>query len=96
MQVPLEEGTEPFVQIEIRDTGVGIPQENLERIFDPFFSTRPEGNGLGLAITHQIVHDHRGFISVESEVGKGTSFKIHLPLKTGGIGVVQKDNPAVP
>jgi signal transduction histidine kinase len=95
VQVPREEGTEPFVQVEIRDTGVGIPQENLERIFDPFFSTRPEGNGLGLAISHQIVHDHRGFITVESEVGKGSSFKVHLPLKTGGIGAVQGQNATV-
>ena len=95
VQVPLDERIEPFIQVEIRDTGVGIPQENLERIFDPFFSTRPEGSGLGLAISHQIIHDHRGFISVESEVGKGTSFKIHLPLKTGGIGVVQKQSPDI-
>jgi len=95
VQVPLVEKPEPFIQIEVRDTGVGIPQENLERIFDPFFSTRPEGSGLGLAISHQIIHDHRGFITVESEVGKGTSFKIHLPLKTGGIGVIQKQSPAL-
>jgi two-component system NtrC family sensor kinase len=71
----------PFVQIEIRDTGVGIPQENYERIFDPFFSTRPEGSGLGMAISNQIVHEHGGFIDLESEVGKGTSFRIHLPLE---------------
>ncbi len=95
VQVPLDEKIEPFIQVEVRDTGVGIPQENLERIFDPFFSTRPEGNGLGLAISHNIIHDHRGFIAVESEVAKGTSFKIHLPLKTGGIGVVQKQSPDI-
>ena len=95
VQVPLEEKIEPFIQVEVRDTGVGIPQENLERIFDPFFSTRPEGSGLGLAISHNIIHDHRGFIAVESEVAKGTSFKIHLPLKTGGIGVVQKQGPDI-
>jgi len=90
VQVPFEDKVEPFTQIEVRDTGVGIPKENLERIFDPFFSTRPEGSGLGLAISHQIVHDHGGFISVESEVGKGTSFKIHLPLKPGGKGANPK------
>jgi two-component system NtrC family sensor kinase len=95
VQVSLDEKIEPFIQVEVRDTGVGIPQENLERIFDPFFSTRPEGSGLGLAISHQIIHDHRGFITVESEVAKGTSFKIHLPLKTGGIGVVQKQSPDI-
>ncbi|MGE5253332.1 MAG: ATP-binding protein [Planctomycetaceae bacterium] len=86
VQVPIEDRVEPFTQIEVRDSGVGIPRENLERIFDPFFSTRTEGSGLGLAISHQIIHDHGGFISVESEVGKGTSFKVHLPLKPGGVG----------
>jgi signal transduction histidine kinase len=90
VQVPIEDKVEPFTQIEVRDTGVGIPKENLERIFDPFFSTRPEGSGLGLAISHQIIHDHGGFISVESEVGKGTSFKVHLPLKPGGKGADQQ------
>jgi signal transduction histidine kinase len=88
-QVPIEDKVEPFVQIEVRDNGVGIPAENLERIFDPFFSTRPEGSGLGLGISHQIIHDHGGFIGVESEVGKGTSFKVHLPLKPGGKGAAQ-------
>ncbi len=86
VQVPIEDRVESFTQIEVRDTGMGIPKENLERIFDPFFSTRLEGSGLGLAISHQIIHDHGGFISVESEVGKGTSFKVHLPLKPGGKG----------
>ncbi len=75
---------EEFLQIEIRDTGVGIAPENLDHVFDPFFSTRPEGSGLGLAISHQIVHEHGGFIDLESEVGKGTSFRIHFPLKFGG------------
>jgi two-component system NtrC family sensor kinase len=84
VQVPGEDKVEPYVQVEIRDTGVGIPKENLERIFDPFFSTRPEGSGLGLAISHQIIHEHGGFINVDSEVGKGTSFKVHLALKQGG------------
>jgi signal transduction histidine kinase len=84
VQVSIEEKNESFIQVEIRDTGMGIPKENLERIFDPFFSTRPEGSGLGLAISHQIIHEHGGFIQVDSEVGKGTSFKVHLPLKPGG------------
>ena len=81
---------EEFLQIEIRDTGIGIPPENLDHVFDPFFSTRPEGSGLGLAISHQIVHEHGGFIDLESEVGKGTSFRIHFPLKIGGKGAFTK------
>jgi len=84
VQAPSADQMESFIQIEIRDTGVGIPKENLEKIFDPFFSTRLDGSGLGLAISHQIIHEHGGFINVESEVGKGTSFKVHLPLKPGG------------
>ncbi|MBI5968236.1 MAG: GAF domain-containing protein [Deltaproteobacteria bacterium] len=86
VQVPREETSERFVQIEVRDSGGGIPKENLERVFDPFFSTRPDGSGLGLAISHQIIHEHGGFIDLESEVGKGTSFRIHLPLKNGRRG----------
>jgi signal transduction histidine kinase len=84
VQITHEEKIEPYVQIEIRDTGVGIPPENIDHVFDPFFSTKPEGSGLGLAISHQIIHEHGGFIDVESEVGKGTSFRINLPLRDGG------------
>ncbi len=88
-RVAREGGIEPFVQIEIRDNGVGISKENLDHIFDPFFTTRPEGSGLGLAITYQIVHEHGGFIDVESEIGKGTSFRVNFPLKAGENGSSQ-------
>jgi len=81
VSIARDSGPSPFVQIEIRDTGVGIPKENFERIFDPFFSTRPEGSGLGMAISNQIIHEHGGFIDLEGEVGKGTSFRVHLPIK---------------
>jgi two-component system, NtrC family, sensor kinase len=76
-------GTEPsgeFVQIEIRDMGVGIPEENLQHIFDPFFTSKDEGSGLGLAVSHQIVQEHGGFVTVESTVGKGTAFFVHVPV----------------
>ena len=85
-RVVRENGVEPFVQVEIRDNGVGISKENLDHIFDPFFTTRAEGSGLGLAITYQIVHEHGGFIDVESELGKGTSFRVNFPLKAGENG----------
>jgi len=68
------------VQVEIRDTGVGIPEENLEHIFDPFFTSKDEGSGLGLAVSHQIVQEHGGFLTVESTVGKGTTFFVHVPV----------------
>ena len=63
------------------DTGEGIPHELLEKIFEPFFTTKPTGTGLGLAITRQIIKQHLGTISVESETGKGTRFTIRLPLE---------------
>jgi len=72
-------GTEAIIKIS--DTGIGITPENLEKIFSPFFTTRAEGNGLGLAEVYKVVEAHGGNIEVESEVNKGTSFTIRLPLK---------------
>jgi signal transduction histidine kinase len=69
-----------FVQVEVRDTGVGIPEDNLQHIFDPFFTSKDEGSGLGLAVSHQIVQEHGGFVTVESTVGKGTAFFVHVPV----------------
>jgi two-component system, NtrC family, sensor kinase len=68
-----------FVQVEVRDTGIGIPSENLEHIFDPFFTSKDEGSGLGLSISHQIVQEHGGYVTVESKLGKGTSFLVNIP-----------------
>ncbi|MFH1146948.1 MAG: PAS domain-containing protein [Pseudomonadota bacterium] len=75
-------GATPMVEIEIRDTGKGMPAENLSRVFDPFFSTKPvgKGTGLGLSIAYKIIEKHQGEIKVESEVGKGTAFTIKLPV----------------
>ena len=76
-------GAEPsgeFVQIEVRDAGVGIPAENVEHIFDPFFTSKDEGSGLGLSVSHQIVQEHGGFVTVESQVDRGTSFFVHVPV----------------
>jgi signal transduction histidine kinase len=70
----------PFVQVEVRDTGVGIPSENLDHIFDPFFTSKDEGSGLGLSISHQIVQEHGGYVTVESKIGVGTTFCINLPI----------------
>jgi len=75
----VEEGTD-WVEIEVADTGSGIPEEVIDRIFDPFFTTKKEGSGLGLATVHRIVEGHGGHLSVESAVGRGTRFRIRLPL----------------
>lgn len=66
-----------------KDTGCGIPAENIDRIFDPFFTTMPvgKGTGLGLSITYSIIKQHEGSIHVESAVGKGSTFTIQLPVK---------------
>jgi PAS domain S-box-containing protein len=73
--------------ITVQDTGIGIPEEDISRIFDPFFSTKPEGTGLGLSITYNVVKAHKGSIEVFSEGGL-TEFKIFLPVAemSGGAG----------
>ena len=68
------------VWVSIADTGCGIPQERLNRIFDPFFTTKKKGSGLGLMIVQRIVRAHGGRIELESQVGRGTTFRIRLPL----------------
>lgn len=68
--------------IELTDTGCGIKNEDIKSIFNPFFTTKPQGTGLGLAVTHKIIQEHNGKIRVESVWGGGTAFKIYLPLET--------------
>lgn len=70
----------PWVCLEVIDTGIGIPPEILPRVFQPFFSTKPNGHGLGLAITRRIVQAHGGTIEVQSTPGHGTRFTIRLPI----------------
>lgn len=73
-----------WVHVEIADSGKGIPEDVKAKIFDPFFTTKPvgEGTGLGLSISYQIIEQHEGKIEVDSEEGKGTTFKISLPRQT--------------
>ena len=71
-----------YVCIEVADTGTGIPDDVVDKIFEPFFSTKPEGEGtgLGLSTAYSIVKSHDGFIDVQSEQGEGTTFRVHLPI----------------
>ena len=71
-----------WVWVEIADTGSGITPENLSRIFEPFFTTKPvgKGTGLGLSLSYAIITQHGGRIDVHSEVGRGTTFRVWLPL----------------
>ena len=78
--------TEPGARLEVRDHGAGIPAENLERIFEPDFTTKGDGMGLGLAIVEGIVAGHGGTLRVRSEPGRGTTFTIELPLTRVGGG----------
>lgn len=72
-----------FVVVAIRDNGIGISPEELQKIFNPFFTRKAEGTGLGLPITQRILHQHNGVIDVESTVGSGTSFYVKLPVPRG-------------
>jgi signal transduction histidine kinase len=72
-----------MVEITVSDTGKGISEKDVDRIFEPFYTTSESGTGLGLAITHSIIEQHGGTIEVESKKGQGTSFTIRLPLNSG-------------
>ena len=74
------------VQIEVADTGIGIPKEDKERLFEPYFSTKKSGTGLGLAIVSRIISDHNGFIRVEDNKPRGTKFIIELPAEPYEVG----------
>ncbi len=82
-----------YVQITIRDTGTGIDEKNIAKIFDPYFTTKEKGTGLGLATSYSIIKHHSGMINVDSEVGKGTAFTIYLPAATG---IKQEETANVP
>ncbi len=79
-----ERGDVTGVIIQVKDTGQGISPENVERLFEPFFTTRPpgKGTGLGLSVSYGIINDHDGIIDVESELDKGTTFTLWLPVQS--------------
>lgn len=77
----LQEGREVLIQIS--DTGEGIPSENLGKIFDYYFTTKEKGMGLGLPLAHKIIQEHGGTIEVKSIGGRGTTFRVHLPIPQG-------------
>jgi len=74
---------EPAIKLIIEDSGIGIPEKDFTQIFDPFFSTKEKGSGLGLSIVYKLVEAHQGEIKVESKEGEGTKFVIFLPQKGG-------------
>jgi PAS domain S-box-containing protein len=87
--IPLEDGE--YVKIYIEDRGIGIPKENLDSIFDPYFTTKQKGSGLGLATSYSIIKNHEGHITVESELGAGTTFHIYLPASPEAVPTEKKE-----
>jgi len=72
-----------YVRVSVTDQGIGIPKEHLPRIFDPYFSTKQRGTGLGLATTYSIIKNHGGLIGVDSQLGRGTTMEVHFPASAG-------------
>ncbi len=82
-----------YVRIDIIDSGTGISDKYLDRMFEPFFTTKAKGSGLGLATSYSIIKNHGGYINLESEEGRGTTFHVYLPA-TEKRAIVKKDKPA--
>jgi two-component system cell cycle sensor histidine kinase/response regulator CckA len=82
-----------YVLISITDTGIGMDKEMLTKIYEPFFTTKSHGTGLGLSVVYGIVKQHTGFIDVQSRPGKGTSFRIYFPSVEKADAVIQKEQP---
>ncbi|MGA1824027.1 MAG: PAS domain S-box protein [bacterium] len=87
--VPLKSGE--YIKISVKDQGTGIPKEYVDKIFDPYFTTKSKGSGLGLSVTYSIIRNHEGYITVESEHGVGTTFHVYLPASQNGIFSVEKE-----
>ena len=86
--LPVKDGE--YVKISIEDRGIGIPEDDLPKIFDPYFTTKQKGSGLGLSTSYSIIKNHDGHITAESQVGVGTTFHIYLPASPEEILVVEK------
>jgi PAS domain S-box-containing protein len=87
-EVPLPKGR--YVKITVTDQGIGIPSNYLGKIFDPYFTTKQKGSGLGLATVHSIIRNNAGYITVKSQVGVGTTFYLYLPAVEGEITSAQE------
>ncbi|WP_376795623.1 ATP-binding protein [Thermogemmatispora sp.] len=92
----VEQDTQQWLELSISDTGIGIPPEQLDLIFQPFFTTKAHGIGLGLAITQRLIESHQGQISVESRLGYGATFTIRLPLAPRGESGEMEGEPESP
>ena len=84
--------TDRMIELRVSDSGPGISESHLSKIFQPFFTTRPGGTGLGLFVTQQIIHGYGGAIRAESKVGEGTTFIMELPCETNIAAGVERPN----
>ncbi|MEE9523485.1 MAG: ATP-binding protein, partial [Thermodesulfovibrionales bacterium] len=91
--VPLDTGN--YAKITVQDKGTGIPEDHISKIFDPYFTTKQEGSGLGLASAFSIIKNHSGHISVDSELGVGTTFSVYLPASEKVIEHDREKNEAL-
>ncbi len=91
--VPLPQGE--YIKLSLTDEGTGIPEKLLGKIYEPFYSTKGEGSGLGLATSYHIIKNHGGYIQAESEVGKGTTFNVYLPACREAAPVNNKENDII-
>ncbi|MDY6855581.1 MAG: PAS domain S-box protein [Thermodesulfobacteriota bacterium] len=87
--LPLKEGH--YIKVSIEDQGHGIPKKDLSNIFDPYFTTKQKGSGLGLSVTYSIIKNHKGYVHVESKVGIGTTFHVLIPASTKEINLEETD-----
>ena len=83
-----------YVELTVTDQGVGISEEHLSKIFDPYFTTKGKGGGLGLTVAYSIVKSHKGYISVKSEPNKGTTFHVYIPASMSAIPESAEPKPA--
>jgi PAS domain S-box-containing protein len=84
-----------YIKVTVKDQGIGIPNEHLQKIFDPYFTTKQKGNGLGLSSTYSIIKNHDGYIAVDSEVGKGSTFHFYLPAVSRHVPMVAEKKPVL-
>jgi PAS domain S-box-containing protein len=87
----------PFVRVNVSDTGVGMENGIRERVFEPFYTTKDTGTGLGLSVVYGVVQNHGGFLDVESEVGRGTTFSVYLPRSSDAVqGAIRQRQQRIP
>ncbi len=94
-QITLPLSNRDYIKITITDNGIGIPSEHIHKIFDPYFTTKQKGSGLGLSSTYAIIKNHEGYIDVDSEEGLGTTFSIYLPADRGHSPREFQKNPTI-